>query len=1100
MDRIENYKHTQTSNQLNNIDKKNLEPYIGPRPFYRDPEDQKRFFGRDYETEEIVSLISSHKLVLIYAQSGAGKTSIFNAQIIPTLEQDGFEVLPVIRLKSSNIITNLDTNDVKNICIFNSLQSLRPDLDPNILKDKSLTEFLQEYFPIKKDKNDREMQQILIYDQLEEIFDILPRNWKEQRKEFFKEIVQVLNDITPLQIVFIIREDYLAQLDPYSNILPEKLRPRFRLERLRADSALLAIKGPLKNVPKDVIQNYEGDIDKDINEIVHELMKIQIEYLPGKTQQIEGEFIEPIQLQVVLKRWWEKITNPNSKIVKQNLIYVSDVDTALEEFYEDAINDVINKDKIKESEIRKWCEENLITQAGTRGIVHKGLDSTAGLRNDLIDILQKKYFIKENRRAGGRWCELTHDRLIKPIITSNQKWRKEQQKRNKLNFVKISIPVVISIIVIFVIFENLYLIPAAESFSAGYLPYILSVDQSSGLVYVTNPTSDTISVINGKKNELVRTINVTDNPLDIAVNSQNNIVYVSIPKNQSISVIQRDNLMNVLNPFIKRIPIIQGIFDYNITSIPLNYSPLSLGLDSVNSKLYVSSQNLVSVIDTHTNKINETIKIGYTPYEVSVDTQSNKVYVANYKGDTVSVIDGTNYKILQNITVGKNPSSIVFNPNDNKVYVANSGDNTVSVIDGTNYKILKTITVGKNPSSMIFNPNDNKVYVVNKGDNTVSVIDERNNNDIAVAIFEVGNNPTSININEDQNILYIVNNLDNKLTAIAMGNNLMKNIISFFNMGNQPSEFVINKIPVGIHPSGIATDAETTMIYVANTDSDTVSVIDGTKNEIKEQFNVGEKPRDIDSINDTIYVTNSLSNTVSVIDREKGSIKDITTEGKYPTGLAVNEKTNLVYVANTDSDNVSVINGTTEKVQSTIQVGNAPTSIAFDKSNNLIYVTNYENDNVSVINGTTEKVQSTIQVGNGPTSIAFDSEKNLVYVANYLDDTISVINATDKVNYGNINISRDFPGNGPTAIAVDSKNNKIYVLNVFSDNISVIDTRIITDSLQDSKTINDNQKYVMYVIPAGDSPSDISISSEKLYVSNRGNNIADILNVPVSNR
>ena len=554
--------------------------------------------------------------MLIYAQSGAGKTSIFNAQVIPTLEEDGFDVLPVIRLKSSNIISNLDTNDVKNICIFNSLQSLKPDLDPNILKDKSLQEFLQEYFPIKKDNNDREIQQILIYDQLEEIFDILPRNWKEQRKEFFKEVGQALNDIIPLQIVFIIREDYLAQLDPYSNILPEKLRPRFRLERLRADAALLAIKGPLKNLPKDLIQNYKGDIDKDIKNIVQELMKIQIEYLPGKTQQIEGEFIEPIQLQVVLKKWWEKITNPNIKTVKQNIIYVSDVDTALEEFYEDAINDVINKGKIKENKMRNWCEENLITQAGTRSIVHKSLDSTAGLRNDLIDILVKRYFIKENRRAGARWCELTHDRLIKPIISSNQKWRKKQQKRKKLNIVKISLPVVISIIVIVVIFDNLYFIPPVESFSAGYLPYILSVDQNTGLIYVTNPTSDTISVINGKKNELVKTINVTDNPLDIVVNSQNNLVYVSIPKDKSISVIQRDDLMNVLNPFIKQISIMQGFFDFKISSIPLNSSPLSLGFDSVHSKLYVSSNNSVSVIDTNTNRVVvETIKIGYTPFE-----------------------------------------------------------------------------------------------------------------------------------------------------------------------------------------------------------------------------------------------------------------------------------------------------------------------------------------------------------------------------------------------------------------------------------------------------------------------------------------------------
>ena len=1020
MKRIENYfKDRQSSNSSKNIDIQSLEPYIGPRSFNRNLKDQKRFFGRDYETEEIVSLISSHKLVLIYAQSGAGKTSIFNAQVIPTLEEAGFEVLPVIRLKSSNIIPNLDKNDIKNTYIFNSLQSLKPDLDPNIFKDKSLQEFLEEYFPLQKDNNNREMQQLLIYDQLEEIFDILPRNWKEQRKEFFKEIVQALNNIIPLQIVFIIREDYLAQLDPYSNMLPEKLRPRFRLERLRADSALLAIRGPLKNVPKDIIQNYKGDIDKDIKNIVHELMKIQIEYLPGKTEQIDDEFIEPIHLQVVLKRWWKKVTNPNSRLVKQNIIHISDVDTALEEFYEDAINDVINKGKIKESYIRRWCEENLITQTGTRSIVYKGLDSTAGLKNDLIDILQQKYFIKENHRAGARWCELGHDRLIKPIISSNQKWKKEQQKRKKSNIVKISIPIIISIIVIFVIFENLYLIPPVESFSVGDRPYILSVDQNSGLVYVTNPKLDTISVIDGKKNDLVKTIKVADEPLDIVVNSQNNLFYVTHPNINNISVIQGGNLMHILNPFNKQITINQGVFDNKIKSISLNYSPFSLGLDSVHSKLYVTSPNTISVIDTNTNKILETIKVKFTPYEIFVDMQSNKVYVPDSAG------------------------------------------NTVSVIDGTNYKILKTTTVGKNPNSIAFNPNDNKVYVANKGDNTVSVIDGRNNNDIVVAIFEVGNNPTSVNINEGQNIFYVVNNGDNTVTAIDMGNNLMshiliKNIANLF-MGSNPSELNINKIPVGSHPSGIAIDYDDNnnqLLFVANTDSDTVSVIDGTKKEIKEQFKVGHKPRDIaiHTENNIMYVSNSMSNTVNIIDLENKSIKNITTEGKYPVGLTVNERTNLVYVANTDSNTVSVINGTTNKVDSTIKVGNSP---------------------------------------NG---VAVDANKNLVYVTNYRDDTISVIDAIDQKNLGNININRDFPGNGPTAIAVDSNNNLIYILNMFTDNISVIDTDLITDS------IDPYQKYVTIVISAGDSPTDISLDSEKLYVTNRINNIANILNIPIVNK
>ena len=70
-----------------------LQPYVGPRPFEKD--DRALFFGRDREVSELLSLIIAHDLVLVYAQSGAGKTSLLNAGLIPRLEAEGIEVLPL---------------------------------------------------------------------------------------------------------------------------------------------------------------------------------------------------------------------------------------------------------------------------------------------------------------------------------------------------------------------------------------------------------------------------------------------------------------------------------------------------------------------------------------------------------------------------------------------------------------------------------------------------------------------------------------------------------------------------------------------------------------------------------------------------------------------------------------------------------------------------------------------------------------------------------------------------------------------------------------------------------------------------------------------
>jgi hypothetical protein len=228
-----------------------INPFVGTRPFTRSTDDRALFFGRDRETDELVSLILRHKLTLVYAMSGAGKTSIFNAQVIPTLENFGCTVLPIGRI---GLNPNVDQLHKANFYLENLVGSLRPD--QSLLEVKSLSEFLNVYFPTIRDKRGKVIPQILIIDQLEELFGLYIDSWPKQRNEFFQEVADALNckDNYFLRIVLILREDYLAQLDPFLDILPERLGARFRLERLKKDGALLAIKGPLESTT-DIFHN-----------------------------------------------------------------------------------------------------------------------------------------------------------------------------------------------------------------------------------------------------------------------------------------------------------------------------------------------------------------------------------------------------------------------------------------------------------------------------------------------------------------------------------------------------------------------------------------------------------------------------------------------------------------------------------------------------------------------------------------------------------------------------------------------------------------------------------------------------------------------------
>src|SRR5687767_12210380 len=112
-------------------------PYVGPRTFLKN--ESHLFFGRDREARDLLSLVNSEKLVLFYAQSGAGKSSLINTRLIPGLEAKNYEVLRVGRVGGEDVLGI----QIVNIYIFNLLRSLiQQDIQPEILANLHLDEFL----------------------------------------------------------------------------------------------------------------------------------------------------------------------------------------------------------------------------------------------------------------------------------------------------------------------------------------------------------------------------------------------------------------------------------------------------------------------------------------------------------------------------------------------------------------------------------------------------------------------------------------------------------------------------------------------------------------------------------------------------------------------------------------------------------------------------------------------------------------------------------------------------------------------------------------------------------------------------------------------
>ena len=65
---------------------------------------------------------------------------------------------------------------------------------------------------------------------------------------------------------------------------------------------------------------------------------------------------------------------------------------------------------------------------------------------------------------------------------------------------------------------------------------------------------------------------------------------------------------------------------------------------------------------------------------VAFSPDSATAYVANIGDDTVSVIDTATNTVIDTINVGNGPVGVALSPNGTRLYVSNSGDGTVYVI------------------------------------------------------------------------------------------------------------------------------------------------------------------------------------------------------------------------------------------------------------------------------------------------------------------------------------------------------------------------------------------------------------------------------------
>ncbi len=290
-----------------------------------------------------------------------------------------------------------------------------------------------------------------------------------------------------------------------------------------------------------------------------------------------------------------------------------------------------------------------------------------------------------------------------------------------------------------------------------------------------------------------------------------------------------------------------------------------------------------------------------------------------------------------------------------------------------------------------------RIYVSNQLDNTVTVIDGATHK--IVATVRVGVSPAQMAVSPDRRSVYIANTGSNTVSVLNTDDNTVAKTIA---------------LPRRSRPIGVALSPSGRYLYTADGGANRVSVLDTRAGRVVTSVRVGTQPLGVAVAPDgkTVYSANSGSGDVSVIDARTNRVVRAIPTGRFPSGVAVTRDGASVYVTN-ELSGVTVINARNGTVQARLR-SPSPFSVTMSPKGDRAYVTGLGPGTLTAIDTGTDRVRSTVSVGPyGTDPFTVRATRDALYVANQGASTLSIIDPSTFRTTATI-----ATGNSPYGIAV----------------------------------------------------------------------------------
>ncbi len=295
---------------------------------------------------------------------------------------------------------------------------------------------------------------------------------------------------------------------------------------------------------------------------------------------------------------------------------------------------------------------------------------------------------------------------------------------------------------------------AVSALAAGVL--LFAPQAFAQTVFVTNEKDNSVTVIDGKTLEVIKTVPVGQRPRGVTLSKDEKWLLICASDDNNVQVFDArtmelvktlpsgpDPELFILHPsgnplyianeddnLVTVVDIEKGTV---LAEIPVGVEPEGMGI-SPDGKLLVNTSettNMAHFIDTETFEVIDNVLVDSRPRFAEFTSDGSQVWVSAEIGGTVTVIDPKSREIVTKITfdipgVSKDaiqPVGVRVTKDRSKAFVALGPANRVAVVNAQTFEVEKYLLVGQRVWQLAFSPDERFLYTTNGTSNDISVID-----------------------------------------------------------------------------------------------------------------------------------------------------------------------------------------------------------------------------------------------------------------------------------------------------------------------------------------------------------------------------------------